>query len=101
MGTGSAATAAAWRSWSENGLFGKAYLATTHPFRHLIVYPELMREIAPPEQHHRIRLMMEFAPHLGRTEVPDPYYGGANGFEHVLDLVEQGVDGLLNYLGYN
>jgi protein-tyrosine phosphatase len=30
--------------------------------------------------------------------VPDPYYGGPAGFERVLDLVEQGCDGLLQYL---
>ncbi len=59
---------------------------------------ELMREIAPPAHHPRIRLMMEFAPHLGRTEVPDPYYGGANGFEHVLDLVEESSIGLLEHV---
>ncbi|MDX2367044.1 MAG: low molecular weight phosphotyrosine protein phosphatase, partial [Colwellia sp.] len=32
------------------------------------------------------------------TEVPDPYYGGANGFRFVLDLVEDASDGLLAQL---
>lgn len=32
---------------------------------------------------------------LAVTEVPDPYYGGAGGFEQVLDLIEQACDGLL------
>lgn len=32
---------------------------------------------------------------LGRGVVPDPYYGGEDGFEQVLDLVEQGCDALL------
>ena len=32
------------------------------------------------------------------TDVPDPYYGGDDGFEHVLDLLEDGVEGLLDYL---
>ncbi|HEU4491648.1 MAG TPA: low molecular weight protein-tyrosine-phosphatase [Jiangellales bacterium] len=31
----------------------------------------------------------------GDLEVPDPYYGGADGFEHVLDLVERAADGLV------
>ena len=31
----------------------------------------------------------------GELEVPDPYYGGADGFEHVLDLVERAADGLV------
>jgi protein-tyrosine phosphatase len=32
---------------------------------------------------------------LGHWEVPDPYYGGPEGFEHVLDLAEAGATGLL------
>lgn len=59
---------------------------------------ELLRDLSPPEYHERIRLMLEFAPHLGRVEVPDPYYGGSNGFEHVLDLVEEGSRGLIEHL---
>ena len=35
----------------------------------------------------------------GILEVPDPYYGGAQGFEEVLDLVEDAADGLLERLG--
>jgi low molecular weight protein-tyrosine phosphatase len=44
----------------------------------------------------RIRLLMEFAGSAASvTEVPDPYYGGALGFERVLDLVEEAAQGLL------
>ena len=50
-------------------------------------------EMCPPEYRDRVRLLLEFAPHLGRNDVPDPYYGGANGFEHVLDLVEEAAAG--------
>ena len=35
---------------------------------------------------------------LALDEVPDPYYGGEEGFEQVLDLLEQGCDGLLREL---
>lgn len=59
---------------------------------------ELLRDLAPPEHHERIRLMLEFAPSLGKLEVPDPYYGGSNGFEHVLDLVEEASRGLIGHL---
>jgi protein-tyrosine phosphatase len=59
---------------------------------------EFLLEICPAEQRHRIRLFMEFAPHLERREVPDPYYGGSTGFEHVLDLVEEAAAGLLEHL---
>ncbi len=42
----------------------------------------------------RLRLMLDFAPHLGE-DVPDPYYGGAEDFEHVLDLLEESGKALL------
>ena len=59
---------------------------------------EFLLELCPPEYRDRIRLLMEFAPHLERHEVPDPYYGGSTGFEHVLDLVEEAAAGLLEHL---
>ncbi len=55
-------------------------------------------ERSPVEYHERIRLFLEFAPQLGREDVPDPYYGGSNGFEYVLDLVEEASLGLLEHL---
>jgi protein-tyrosine phosphatase len=57
-----------------------------------------LRHRAPRERHDRIRLFLEFAPDLGATEVPDPYYGGPNGFEEVLDLVEVAARALLAHL---
>jgi protein-tyrosine phosphatase len=48
-----------------------------------------------PEYVAKLRLFLEFAPGLGVREVPDPYYGGATGFERVLDLIEEGAKGLL------
>jgi protein-tyrosine phosphatase len=52
-----------------------------------------------PAQAPSPRLLMSFArqPDAPR-EVPDPYYGGPEGFEHVLDLVEDACDGLLDHL---
>ncbi len=57
-----------------------------------------LRELAPPRHAERVRLFLDFAPGLGRRDVPDPYYGGAAGFEEVLDLVEEGARGLLAVL---
>ncbi|GBE09433.1 low molecular weight protein-tyrosine-phosphatase YfkJ [bacterium BMS3Bbin11] len=54
-----------------------------------------LREMAPPEEIHRIRRFLEFAPERTEREVPDPYYGGHGGFEHVLDLIEDASEGLL------
>lgn len=54
-----------------------------------------LRRRAPPAHQERIRLMMEYAPAATARTVPDPYYGGAQGFEHVLDLLEEAAEGLL------
>ncbi len=43
----------------------------------------------------KVRLFMEFAPETGVGEVPDPYYGGAAGFERVIDLIGEAAHGLL------
>jgi protein-tyrosine phosphatase len=56
---------------------------------------ERLARIAPRTRAGRLRLFMDYAPELGRRDVPDPYYGGAAGFEEVLDLVEAGARGLL------
>ncbi len=53
---------------------------------------------APKVAQGRIRLFLEFAPHLGLNAVPDPYYGGDDGFEQVLDLIEAASDGLIAHL---
>lgn len=42
-----------------------------------------------------VRPLLDFATDSSEREVPDPYYGGSDGFEHVLDLIESASDGLL------
>lgn len=60
---------------------------------------DYLSERCPPEQVGRIRLLMDFAPGAPPgTDVPDPYYGAPAGFDRVLDLVEQGCEGLLSHL---
>lgn len=54
-------------------------------------------EQSPPEHHPKVRLFLEFSS-SGQREIPDPYYGGATGFERVLDLVEDASRGLLETL---
>ena len=58
----------------------------------------VLRRRAPPAAHERLRLLLEFAPEAGPEDVPDPYYGGPNGFEEVLDLIEAAARGLLAHL---
>jgi protein-tyrosine phosphatase len=55
-----------------------------------------LRRRAPA--HERLQLFLEYAPQQDVREVPDPYYGGPNGFEEVLDLVEAAARGLLAHL---
>lgn len=51
----------------------------------------------PTAQHHKLHLLLSFAPDSGAHEVPDPYFGSLAGFERVLDLCEAGVRGLLKH----
>jgi len=55
----------------------------------------ILQRLAPPEAADRVTMLLDYAPELGLTDVPDPYYGSAKDFEHVLDLVEKAADGLL------
>jgi protein-tyrosine phosphatase len=59
---------------------------------------DALRQRAPGTAQGRIRLFLDFAPAAFTTEVPDPYYGGPNGFEEVLDLVEAAARGLLEHI---
>ncbi len=58
--------------------------------------------LAPDEEtaHERVRMFREFDPRggYGDLEVPDPYYGGDDGFAHVLAVVERTADGLADAL---
>ena len=54
-----------------------------------------LKDICHPDYEDRLRLFLEFAPDAGTPDVPDPYYGGAQGFERVLDLIETAAVGLL------
>jgi protein-tyrosine phosphatase len=48
--------------------------------------------------HPKIHKMMQFSPSSKYTEVPDPYYGGEQGFELVLDLLENASIGLYQHI---
>jgi protein-tyrosine phosphatase len=55
-------------------------------------------EICPPARRDRVRKLLDFADAVAEIDVPDPYYGGADGFEFVVSLIERGVKGLLENL---
>lgn len=58
----------------------------------------LLEQQCPPEYQRKLRRLTEFCRHHRVESVPDPYYGGEQGFEQVLDLVEDAADGLLQHL---
>lgn len=69
-------------------------------FDHIIAmdhsnYRDLV-SLAGVERQHKVRLLLEFAAHIDLEEVPDPYYGGDNGFDRVIDLIETASAGLLH-----
>jgi len=58
----------------------------------------LLQQIAPRQFHHKIKLLMSFATEHESAVVPDPYYGGADGFEVVLDYVEDACINLVDFV---
>lgn len=51
-----------------------------------------------PASTDKVQLFLDYAENFEDREVPDPYYGGAKGFQYVLDLVEDASDGLIKRL---
>lgn len=59
----------------------------------------LLESQCVPAARHKIRLLMQFARKFPDQQiVPDPYYGGAAGFEAVLDYIEDACDGLIDVI---
>ena len=57
-----------------------------------------LERLRPHEAKSHLGLFLEFAERHNEWEVPDPYYGGADGFERVLDMVEDAAQGLLRHI---
>lgn len=55
-----------------------------------------LQRMAMPEQLEKIRLFMDYARNFEDEEVPDPYYGLGHGFDLVLDMIEDGAQGLVD-----
>jgi len=58
----------------------------------------ILARMARPSADHKLKLMMSYARRFKEREVPDPYYGGPQGFERVLDMLEDAAKGLLESL---
>ena len=57
---------------------------------------QLLINASPSEQHHKINRFLDYAPARKESDVPDPYYGGQNGFNDVFDLIEEASQGFLH-----
>lgn len=57
-----------------------------------------MAKIKPDNATGSLHLFLEFASQHNEKEVPDPYYGGAKGFDRVFDMVEDASKGLLEHI---
>jgi protein-tyrosine phosphatase len=57
---------------------------------------DTLQEQCPVHHDHKLQLLMTYSMRYAgiHRSVPDPYYGGPNGFEHVLDLIENACDGV-------
>jgi protein-tyrosine phosphatase len=57
-----------------------------------------LQRLSPKHAHGKLRRFLDFAPHIGARDVPDPFFGEAAGFDHALDLIEAAAKGLLEEL---
>jgi protein-tyrosine phosphatase len=97
--------AAAQRGYDLSGLRGRQIAAPDFERFDLLIAMDdanvtALHRICPPAQRDKIRLLMEFVPQsdarwAGEREVTDPYFGGAAGFEQVLDQCEAACRGLI------
>lgn len=98
-----AAAAAKARGFDLSGLRARRVVAGDFEAFDLIVAMDSdnladLRAMAPEEGRAETRRLMDYSDGSHGPDVPDPYYGGLNGFEVVLDMVEQACAGLLEDL---
>ncbi len=95
-----AQTAAAKRGYDLAGLRGRQVGEDDfEKFDYILAMDDdnlsILKQLCPPSQQHKLSLFLVHGERYNEREVPDPYYGGEQGFEHVLDLVEDASVGLL------
>jgi len=95
--------AAARRGYDLSGLRARKIVAQDMDHFDLILAMdqkclEAIRLVCPPERFERLGLFMAYAQRFDENEVPDPYYGSGDGFERVLDMIEDASTGLLFFV---
>jgi protein-tyrosine phosphatase len=80
----------------------KVHTSDFEYFDYVLVMDEdnysILINACPDEYKDKVKYFLDYAPHLGIREVPDPYYGEKFGFERVLDMVEDASLGFLETL---
>jgi len=59
---------------------------------------DTLHAMSPAKYSDKIHMFLAFAPSVAETEVPDPYYGGADGFANVFDMINTASNGLLAHI---
>ncbi len=96
-------SAAAQRGYEMAGLRGRQVDSSDFErFDYILAMDKanlaILQYLAPRGCKKRLGLFLDYARHRGEREVPDPYYGGEQGFENVLDMVEDAAQGLLQHI---
>ena len=92
--------AAAARGYDLSGLRARQFSSGDFDnFDYLLAmdrgHRSILNGIAPTEHKEKIAMFLDFSSNYPGEDVPDPYYGGGQGFERVLDQIEDGAIGLL------
>ncbi|MFE5632671.1 low molecular weight protein-tyrosine-phosphatase [Streptomyces sp. NPDC056470] len=84
-----------------SGHTARQFRASWFPALDLVIaldegHQRALRALAPtPEDEAKVRLLRSYDPAADGLDVPDPYYGGTEGFEECLEMVEAASEGLL------
>lgn len=93
--------AAARRGYDTKGLRARRVHERDFEIFHYILAMDkanltILERECPPQYSHKLGLLMQYSKNASVKEVPDPYFGGQQGFEHVLNLVEEAGKELLS-----
>ncbi len=91
------------RGYELSDLSARQLQASDFPHYELLLVMDwenyaLTEKMCPQPYQYKIRRLTEFCKTKQAAIVPDPYYKGSEGFEEVLDLVEDACDGLLEHI---
>ena len=96
---------ALWRGYDLSGQRARQLTARDFEDFDLVLVMDAANEraaraLCPAAHAHKLRYLTDFCTRHRREtrDVSDPYYGGATGFEHVLDLAEDACAGVLRHL---